>query len=114
MTIIPNNKMSLSQQQYDDIDKFISSDPKDIKCPTISIRDLTYGKRLFHEIKEKPGPSYHIFGSGGSGIDTYSLYKSKTDNMYVLSINVYIGTDTKLNVSYNYFKFLEDDSWFQV
>jgi len=107
--------MPLSQEQYDNIDEFISSDPKDMSYPAISTGDLIYGKRLYHQIKETPGPSYNIFGSDGCGHHTYALYKSSTDKIYVLSINIYLGSaDNKLNVSFQYFKLLEDDSWFQV
>jgi len=108
--------MPLSQQQYDEIDEFISSGSKDMNCPAISTRDLIYGKKLYHQIKELPGPSYDIFGSDGCGHHTYSLYKSKTDKIYILSINISFSNkaDSNLNISFQYFKLLEDDSWFQV
>jgi len=68
---------------------------------------------LFHQIKEKSGPSYDIFGSDGGGYHTYALYKSKTDKIYILSINIsYMSTDKGPNIAFQYFKLLEDDSWF--
>jgi hypothetical protein len=103
--------MPATEFQIAELEKFITSTEK-MHSPAISTRDLVYGKKVFALMQsESAGPDYQIFGSDGAGFHTYSLYKSKADKIYVISLTIdFSGKEAKAN--FNYYKHLEDDKWF--
>jgi hypothetical protein len=69
------------------LDKFIS-DNKPVKDPSyfsISFHDLNEGKKLFRQMNNYTAPYYEIFG--GCGYDSYGLYKSSENIIYLLVFN---------------------------
>jgi len=103
--------MPATEYQINELEKFITSTDKMI-APAISSSDLDYDKKVFHLMqKDASGPDYQIFGSDGWGHLTYSLYKSKADKIYVISLTMDLsGNEAKAN--FDYYKLLEDDTWF--
>jgi len=103
--------MPATEYQINELEKFIISTDKMI-APAISCRDLVYGKKLFNIMKqEASGPDYQIFGSDGCGFHTYSLYKSKDNKIYVISLTINLS-GKKAKANFDYYKHLEDDAWF--
>jgi hypothetical protein len=50
--------------------------------------DLDYGKKKYDEIKEKDSPYYIVFGYEAYGYIFYTLYKSKTNKIYVIKLTL--------------------------
>jgi hypothetical protein len=70
------------------LDKFISDNkPHDKRANyfDISCRHLNEGKKLFSRMKSYTAPYYEIFG--GCGYDSYGLYKSSENIIYLLVFN---------------------------
>jgi len=69
------------------LDKFIA-DNKPVNGANyfdISCRDLNEGKKLFRRMNNYTAPYYEIFG--GCGYDSYGLYKSSANIIYLLVFN---------------------------
>ena len=85
------------------IDNFIlNNKPTDDKL-YISFKDLVKGKNLFNKIKVDSGTKYKQFGSENYGSITYSLYKSQSQNIYLI---------VKKMCFISGYLLIEDDSWF--
>uniref|UniRef100_A0A6C0JJ61 Uncharacterized protein n=1 Tax=viral metagenome TaxID=1070528 RepID=A0A6C0JJ61_9ZZZZ len=105
--------MPATEYQINELEKFITSTDQ-MNPPAISCRDLVYGKKVFGLMKqEASGPDYQIFGSDGCGFHTYSLYKSKADKIYIISLTINLS-GKEASVNFNYYKHLEDDTWFNI
>ena len=103
--------MSLAENQINDLEKFISTNVRMTAAPAISTCDLIYGKRVFREMENIPGPEYKIFGSDGCGSLIHSLYKSKENKMYIISLTMTF-TKNEAIPHFDYYKLLENDVWF--
>ena len=69
------------------LDKFISENKpvKESSYFSISFHDLDEGKKLFRRMNNYTAPYFEIFG--GCGYDSYGLYKSSENIIYLLVFN---------------------------
>ena len=57
---------------------------------SISYADLAEGQKLFYRMEQYTEPYYEIFG--GTGYNSFGLYKSSQNIIYVISVNLQTPT----------------------
>ena len=79
--------MNLTEEQINEVEVFISTNkPR----PNTELRVINSGifenrKQVYNEIKDHIGPIYRKFGT--ENYRTYALYKSKNEQIYLISIH---------------------------
>jgi len=84
---------------YDTLDEFIliptsdssnflidTNDTFDISIFSICIRHLEAGQKMYKKMKNDPKQNFDTFGSNAGGYTSFSLYKSKDQNIYLIVI----------------------------
>jgi len=84
---------------YDTLDKFIlmptsnssnflidTNDTFDISIFSICIRHLKAGQEMYKKMKNDPKQNFDTFGSNADGYTSFSLYKSKDQNIYLIVV----------------------------
>lgn len=101
--LITMNELTLAE--YNKIDRFISSNKSSNNNEfSISCDDLDRGKNMYNNLKNVSEPKQHInFGSDSCCYTVYSLYRSLSGKIYVLTLS--------MNKITNYIEIL-DDTWF--
>jgi len=83
------NQDSCNNSQIDKIELFLKNNKEsNIINKSLSIIDLDNCKKKYDEIKKIKGPYYMIFSYQAHGFIFCSLYKSKTNKIYVIKLTL--------------------------
>ena len=75
--------------QIDKFELFLNNNKEsNITSKLLSIIDLNNGKKKYDELKEINGPYYVVFGYQAHGFIFYTLYKSKSNKIYVIKLTL--------------------------
>ncbi len=90
--------------RVNEIELFLNKNKESIiTSKSLSIIDLNDGKKKYDELTKKSSPYYIIFGYEAYGFIFYSLYKSKTNKIYIIKLT--------LKAIHSYVE-IKDSTWF--
>jgi hypothetical protein len=74
----------LSDSNIELVENFISCNQLKTYTPGISVLDVSNGQTCYQEILASPPTSYMQFGSNAFGMTSYGLYKTRSNQIYVI------------------------------
>ena len=97
---------SYDDLRINEIELFLKNNKEsNILSKPISIFDLNYGKEEYDKLTEISGPYYITFGYEAYGFIFYTLYKSKTNKIYILKLT--------LKAIHSYIE-IKNSTWFNI
>jgi hypothetical protein len=98
--------LSCDDFRINEIELFLKKNKEtNFTSKSLSIIDLNNGKEKYDEITEKNSPYYITFGYEAYGFIFYTLYKSKTNKIYILKLT--------LKAIHSYVQ-IKDSTWFNI